>query len=175
MAKILIIGINFAPELIGVGKYSGELANYLANAGDDVRVITAPPHYPNWIIRAPYSAWRFKTERIGSVDVFRCPIWTRNHGRGIWRILAPLSFAIAALVPSFKQMLVWRPDVIVCVEPSFFSCIMPVLLARLLRMKSVLHVQDLEIDAAFAVGYISGSYFKAVAFTVERIFLSCFD
>jgi hypothetical protein len=25
--KILLYGINFAPELIGIGKYTGELAN----------------------------------------------------------------------------------------------------------------------------------------------------
>ena len=27
--KIIIYGINFKPEIVGMGKYSGELADYL--------------------------------------------------------------------------------------------------------------------------------------------------
>ena len=41
--KILIHGINFHPELIGVGKYTGELAEWLAGRGHNVRVVTAAP------------------------------------------------------------------------------------------------------------------------------------
>jgi colanic acid biosynthesis glycosyl transferase WcaI len=41
--KILLYGINFAPELTGIGKYTGELAAWLAARGHDVRVVTAPP------------------------------------------------------------------------------------------------------------------------------------
>ena len=41
--EILLYGINFAPELTGIGKYTGELAAWLAARGHDVRVVTAPP------------------------------------------------------------------------------------------------------------------------------------
>jgi len=33
--KILLHGINFAPELVGTGKYTGEMAEWLAKAGID--------------------------------------------------------------------------------------------------------------------------------------------
>ena len=46
--RILIHGINFSPELTGIGKYSGELAHWLAAQGHEVRVVTAPPYYPQW-------------------------------------------------------------------------------------------------------------------------------
>ena len=46
--KILFYGINFAPELIGVGKYSSETVEYLVSQGHDVRVVAAPPYYPQW-------------------------------------------------------------------------------------------------------------------------------
>ena len=36
--KILVYGINFAPELTGIGKYSAEMAAWLAAAGHEVRV-----------------------------------------------------------------------------------------------------------------------------------------
>ena len=46
--RILIHGINFSPELTGIGKYSGEMAEWLAARGHEVRVVTAPPYYPQW-------------------------------------------------------------------------------------------------------------------------------
>ena len=37
--RVLIHGINFAPELVGVGKYTGEMAEWLAAHGHDVTVL----------------------------------------------------------------------------------------------------------------------------------------
>lgn len=50
--KILINGLNFAPELTGIGKYTGEMAAWLSAAGHEVRVVTAPPYYPEWQVGA---------------------------------------------------------------------------------------------------------------------------
>ena len=38
--KILIYGINYAPELTGIGKYSAELAEWMAAHGHEVSVVT---------------------------------------------------------------------------------------------------------------------------------------
>src|SRR5689334_6712911 len=89
--RILIHGLNFFPEPIGVGKYTGELAFFLARRGHRVEVVTALPHYPNWYVKPPYSSWRFVRERAEGVSVIRCLILVRNSGKGIWRLLAPLS------------------------------------------------------------------------------------
>ncbi len=60
--KILIHGINFSPELTGIGKYSGEMAQWLAARGHEIRVVTAPPYYPEWRVGAGYSAFKYRTE-----------------------------------------------------------------------------------------------------------------
>ena len=44
--KILVYGINYAPELTGIGKYTAEMAATLAGYGHDVRIVCAPPYYP---------------------------------------------------------------------------------------------------------------------------------
>jgi len=44
--RILVYGLNYAPELTGIGKFTGEMCSYLAAQGHEVRVITAPPYYP---------------------------------------------------------------------------------------------------------------------------------
>lgn len=60
--KILVYGINYSPELTGIGKYTGEMVEWLAAQGHEVRVITAPPYYPQWQVGENYSAWRYKRE-----------------------------------------------------------------------------------------------------------------
>lgn len=61
--RILIHGINFTPELTGIGKYSGELAHWLASQGHEVRVVTAPPYYPQWMVAKGYrNGWRKETQ-----------------------------------------------------------------------------------------------------------------
>lgn len=58
--KILVYGINYSPELTGIGKYTGEMVEWLAAQGHEVRVITAPPYYPQWQVGENYSARRYK-------------------------------------------------------------------------------------------------------------------
>ena len=52
--KILLYGINFAPEHTGIGKYTGEMAAWLAARWHQVRVVTAPPYYPDWKVGAGF-------------------------------------------------------------------------------------------------------------------------
>jgi len=46
--KFLIYSINYSPELTGIGKYNGEMAEWLIKQGHEVRVVTAYPYYPDW-------------------------------------------------------------------------------------------------------------------------------
>jgi glycosyltransferase involved in cell wall biosynthesis len=94
--KILIYGINYTPEMIGVGRFTGEIGAYLAKNGFDVCVVTAPPHYPGWLPFPPYSARRYANETRAGVKILRCPLLLRADIHGIWRLIAPLSFALTS-------------------------------------------------------------------------------
>ncbi|MEP1985733.1 MAG: colanic acid biosynthesis glycosyltransferase WcaI, partial [Maribacter dokdonensis] len=59
MKKLLFIGYNFSPELTGIGKYSGEMMQWLAEKGHDCTVLTSYPYYPYWKIQEPYRKNRF--------------------------------------------------------------------------------------------------------------------
>ena len=59
--RILIYGIYLSPELTGIGKYTGEMAEWLAEQAHDVNVITAMPYYPEWKVHAQYNnRWWYK-------------------------------------------------------------------------------------------------------------------
>ncbi len=64
---ILFVCMNYAPELTGCGKYTGDLGAELARREQGVTVVTTPPHYPGWAAQAPYSN-RYRIERTGDDD-----------------------------------------------------------------------------------------------------------
>jgi len=173
--RVLIQAINYLPEPIGCAKYTSELAEFLTRQGYDVEVVTAVPHYPGWHVRPPFRAWKYATETINSLRVIHCPIMVKRNSGGIWRLIAPLSFALSAAPILLWRMLRFRPDVLFCVEPTLLAAVVPVLVAKLIGARAVLHVQDLEVDAAFRVGHLNGDWLKKLCGMVEPFLLNRFD
>lgn len=172
--RILIVGINFSPELTGIGKYNGEMARWFAAKGHEVRVVTAPPYYPEWKVAKDYSGWRYGREKIDGVTVFRCPLWVPSRPSGLKRILHLASFALSSFLVMLGQML-WKPDVVFVVEPPLFCSPGALLAATLCGAKTWLHVQDFEIDAAFELGLIRGNWMRRFALRMEHWLMACFD
>lgn len=174
-ARILIYGLNFSPEPIGIGRYTGELAAYLAAQGDAIEVVAALPHYPGWKPHAPYRNGRYTKSVQHGIKVVRCPLLLHTSGRGIWRLLAPLSFAATSAPVVFWRILRSRPHTVVCVEPTLMAAPAAILAAKIVGARSILHVQDLEIDAAFNVGHLRGAWLRNAAKAFERLMLRSFD
>lgn len=173
--SIVIYGMNYAPEIAGVGKYTGEIAEHLAAEGMDVTVVTTPPHYPGWKVQPGYGNWYSATTE-GHVKVLRVPLVLRQRMKGIWRLVAPLSFALTSAPVIFWQILRRRPQTVFCVEPTLFAAPVAQLAARVVGAKTVLHVQDLEVDAAFAVGHLgSKPWLRKLGYAFERFTLRHFD
>lgn len=172
--RLLIIGLNFAPELTGVGKYTGEMAAWLADRGHEVTVVAAPPYYPAWKIAPGHRRWAWRTERWEGCTVVRCPLYVPAKATGARRILHLASFALASL-PAALWQLIGRPDIVVSIAPTLLSSPIALTVARLAGAASWLHVQDFEIDAAIGLGLMnrSGAHRAAVAF--ERFLLKRFD
>jgi len=172
--RVLVYGMNFAPEFTGVGRYTGELALALAAMGWSITAIVTPPHYPGWRVPAPYRNL-YRTEDVGGIEVIRCPLYLARDMRGLARLLAPLSFALSSLPVALWRLLRHRPDVLLCIEPTLFSAPVAAALARLLGVRTILHVQDLEIDGAFEVGHLKNGMVRRAALMFERVTLRLFD
>lgn len=172
--KILLYGLNFAPELTGIGKYTGEMAAWLAARGHEVRVVTAPPYYPDWRVAAGYSATRYSVEHWAGTDVWRTPLWVPFRPGGLKRLLHLASFALSSMPVLFRQIL-WGPQVIWVVAPAFFCAPGAWLTARLCGARCWLHIQDFEVDAAFELGLLKGAALRRFALGLERWLLRRFD
>ncbi len=170
--KVLIYGLNYAPEPVGIGKYSGEMAPWLARRGHQVRVITAPPYFPQWRARDN----RYRRERLAGVDVQRCPLWVPRQPTGLTRLVHLASFAVSSL-PALLAQWRWRPAVVITVAPAFFCAPGALLLGRLCgkRTRTWLHIQDFELDAAFELGLLKGDLLRGLAERWERSTLRGFN
>jgi colanic acid biosynthesis glycosyl transferase WcaI len=159
--KILIIGLNYAPELTGVGKYTSEMAQWLAARGHELHVVTAPPYYPNWRVSGGYSAWRYRRERLAGVEVWRCPLYVPKNPSRLKRLVHLASFALFSIPPLCRHIF-WRPDIILVICPTILCAPAGWLAAKLSRSKCWLHVQDFEMDLAsnlrlFAMGQLAAA------------------
>lgn len=172
--KILVYGLNFAPELSGVGKYTAEMAELLAARGHEVRMICAPPYYPQWRVQDGYRAWRYRRETWRGIDVRRAPLWVPSRPGGLTRIVHLASFALSSL-PSLARAAWWRPQVVMLVAPTLLCAPGALALARAARAKTWLHIQDFEVDAAFDLGLLQGGRAVRFARAAERALLRRFD
>ncbi|WP_211455066.1 glycosyltransferase WbuB [Collimonas antrihumi] len=172
--KILLYGINFAPELTGIGKYTGEMAAWLAATGHEVRVVTAPPYYPDWQVWHGYSSTRYTHEVWKGVQVWRAPLWVPKKPSGLKRLIHLASFALGSL-PLMLRQLMWRPQVVWVVEPPLFCAPTALCVARLTGARAWLHVQDFEVDAAFALGLLQGGLARRLVTRLERWLMRRFD
>lgn len=150
--RIALLSIHYAPEVTGIGPYSAELAQGLADRGHDVRVTTAFTFYPEWTSRIPRGTWLHRTEALHGVRVTRCRIYL-PQAAGLWRRLVhELSWAASAF-PVAVRNLRWAEAWLV-VTPAFGSALVGAALARFGRARVHLHVQDLVPDVALESGHV---------------------
>ena len=165
--RLLIYGLNHAPEPTGIGKFTGEMAAWLAARGHQVKVVTAPPYYPTWRVDAAHSAWRWQREALAGAEVYRCPLYVPARPRGTSRILHLASFALSSLPVALWQAVAFRPHVLIAIAPALISAPGARLAAALGGSAAWLHIQDFEIDAAFALGLVSGGAVRRLALVAE--------
>jgi colanic acid biosynthesis glycosyl transferase WcaI len=177
--RILIYGLNYSPELTGIGKYTGEMSSWLAARGHEVRVITAPPYYPAWSIREDYRNTLYRTENADSKNphepiVYRTPLYVPASPTGLKRVLHLASFMLGSL-PVIARQLLWQPQIVFTVEPTFFCAPIALFAAHATGAASWLHVQDFEVDAAFDLNLLpADGPIHTLALGLERLFTRSF-
>jgi len=172
--KILLYSMNFTPELAGIGKYSGEMAEWLAARGHEVRVIAAPPFFPQWAVFKGHSAWAYRRSEANGITVWRAPTWVPSKPRTLARMAHLFSFMLSSM-PLLLAQVRWKPDLVFVVEPPLFCAPAVLLFSRMLGIKSWLHIQDYEVDAAFGLGWVRGAGVRRLALAAERWLLARFN
>jgi len=173
--KVLIYGINYTPELTGIGKYTGEMGAWLAKNGNEVDVITAMPYYPQWEKASAYKGNIWFTENIGGAKVKRCPLYVPKNVTGATRMIHEFSFLlssslywIAALFKSYEIIITPYPPLIIGFWPFIYKIFHP-------KATWVFHIQDLQVDAARELGLIKNQRLLSVLTKLELFWLKKAD
>jgi len=173
--KILIAGINYAPDLVGIAKYTTEMCQFLRARGHEVVVVTAPPYYPAWKIVRPYKGFVYSSEMHEGIRVVRCPMFVPASPSAVLRILHHLTFALTCLPVMLFEAIRYRPDVVLSIAPSLLTTPVAVAAARLCGARTWLHIQDFEVDAAFNMHFVKGRGLRRAALWLERSLLRSVD
>jgi colanic acid biosynthesis glycosyl transferase WcaI len=162
--KVLILSINYWPEVTGIGAFTTYRAEYLAAAGHEVEICTTFPYYPDWKVADEYRGRLAQSETRNGVTIRRGYVYVPAKVTAIRRILHEASFIVSA---SLRALFCKRPDVILVISPPLGLAVPAILLSRIWRVPYVFDVQDLQPDSAGDLGMLPKPLL-AVLYALEK-------
>lgn len=171
--RVLVIGINCFPEITGIGRYTGEMVNWLSGNNYQCTVVTSFPYYPYWKVQQPYSGNFYKKETLkgGDLILYRCPLYVPGKPSGLKRVIHEFSFFISAFFVILGLLLKKKHDEIVCVAPPFHLGFLALIYRFFKGGKLLYHIQDLQIEAARDLKVLKPDGIFKILFAAERFIL----
>ena len=158
--RLLIFGINYAPEPTGIALNTTGLAEGLADRGWAVAVIAGVPHYPSW--RRGAAAPRETRNRVA---IERYPHYVPPRQDALRRGLYELTWLLRALPALLPRR---RPDVVLGVCPSVGGALLALAASRRYGAPLCLLFQDLVGRAAVQSGMPGGASVSGIVSWTER-------
>lgn len=144
---------------------------WFAQRGHDVEVIAGLPHYPSWTLDPSYKSRDRRQEVLEGSHVRRAGHFIpRPHNVRAWsRILMETSFSLSAARYWIRLMLSSKkPDVIIAVMPPLQIGMWPAVYSRIRKVPWVLHVQDLQVDAALRLNMLNVGRLAGLLYKLEQ-------
>jgi colanic acid biosynthesis glycosyl transferase WcaI len=151
MMRIVVWGINYPPELTGIAPCNGALCEFLAEMGNDVTMLTAFPYYPDWRKQAQDAGKLFGSETLNGVQVVRCWHYVPSRPNTLKRILHELSFVAVSLI---RLLFASQPDLLIAISPPLLLGVVARTVCWLRGGRYLVHIQDLQPDAAIRLGMV---------------------
>jgi len=171
--RVLVIGINCFPELTGIGRYTGEMVNWLSDNNHECSVVTTFPYYPYWKIQKPYKGNFYKKEVLknGMLKLYRCPFYVPEKPSGLKRVIHEFSFLLSAFFVILRLLFKKKHDEIICIAPPFHLGFLALFYRFFKGGRLTYHIQDLQIEAARDLKVLKPDWIFNVLFAMERFIL----
>ena len=161
--RILMIGINYAPEETGIGPYTAGFAEHLVGLGHKVEVVTGLPHYPQWRVAREHRGRRRRSEVVAGVRVSRGWHYVPPRQSALRRALYEATFLGTALFASRHK----KPDVVIGIVPSLSGAVAAAVVGFGRRAPYGIVFQDLMAPAATESGIAGGRRVAGITARVE--------
>lgn len=152
MTRILIVGVNYAPEPTGIAPYTTATAEHLAARGYRVTVLTGMPHYPAWERDSAYCGRFAIEEHRAGVRIERRWHHVPRRQSALRRGLFEATFTLGGL----SGMALPRPHAVVGIMPNVGAGVLARTLAVRFGVPYGVVFQDLAGRAAAASGMPGG-------------------
>jgi colanic acid biosynthesis glycosyl transferase WcaI len=175
--KILVIGINFSPELTGIGKYTGDMVDWFVDNNYECTVVTAFPYYPFWKVQEPYLNKFYKREVLkdGKLTIYRCPLYIPEKPGGLKRLIHEATFFLSAFFTLIYLLFKPKNDYIFCIAPPFHLGFLGLVYRFFKRGEIIYHIQDLQIEAARDLNMLKSKKAFKILFGMERFIMRKVD
>lgn len=161
--RVLVVGINYAPEHTGIAPYTTRACEHLAAQGAEVFVLTGVPHYPHWTTPAKYRRHLRVEETHEGVPIRRLRHFVPANQSAITRGTYEATFGLQVAA----QQLPWKPDIVLAVVPSLFGATAASYIARRHHARLVVWVQDLMAPATAQSGISGGGRITGITGAIE--------
>jgi colanic acid biosynthesis glycosyl transferase WcaI len=162
--RIIVWGINYAPEVTGIAPHNVALCEFLDRRGDDVEMVTTFAYYPAWRKRAEDRYHLYRDDRVNGVRVHRCWHFVPARVSAWKRILHEGTFVLSS---ALRLLFLGRADVYIVVSPPLLLGAAAWLLTRIKHASFVFHIQDLQPDAAVGLGMLRAGWFTRLLYGLE--------
>jgi colanic acid biosynthesis glycosyl transferase WcaI len=162
--RVVVWGINYAPEITGIAPHNVSVCEFLREAGHDVEMVTTFSYYPEWKKKAADRGVLYRTDRINGVPVHRCWHFVPERVTALKRIVHEATFALTS---TMRVLGLKAPDVYLVVSPPLILGTVARFVSSLKRAPFIFHVQDLQPDAAVGLGMLREGWFTRALYWLE--------
>jgi colanic acid biosynthesis glycosyl transferase WcaI len=162
--RILYLGINYWPDESGIAPFATGRCEYLAECGHEVVACTGLPYYPQWRVPAPYRRRLLVREERAGVSIRRSWMYVPRKPTSLRRMVHEGTFVCSSFMRALCSP---RPDLLLVVSPPLGLAASAIALGRLWRVPYVLHVTDLQPDAAVDLGMLARGRLVRVFYRLE--------
>jgi colanic acid biosynthesis glycosyl transferase WcaI len=162
VARLLIVSINYAPEVTGTGPYVAGAARSLAAAGHDVHILAGLPHYPAWRLERDTRRSLRWDEMDGAVTVHRRAHYVPARQSALRRGAYEGTFLMQGTLG-----LPGAIDAVVGVVPALADGVLARAIATMRQVPYALIFQDLMGPAAGQSGIAGGGRVAAATRRAE--------
>ncbi|KLK88533.1 glycosyl transferase [Methanoculleus sediminis] len=174
MKQVCIVSQHFPPEKSGNASRIHDTAVHLAKLGIGVTVLAPHPTFPTGSF--PRTWKRSDVQEVDGIRVVR--LWTWQPGTGDPGFGSRMAYYLIFPIHAALWLLLTRSrfDAIMTSAPPLFTGIPGYVLKRRSRVKWILDIRDLWIDASIGLGFLrEGSIYEKMSRKFEQMCLSRAD
>lgn len=154
--RVLLITPSFPPDRGACPRHMQGVVDGLVQAGHEVVVLTALPHYPQGQIESRFHGKSFYQDFLKGYEVWRCALIPSASVKILPRLFSVLSLIISMLLRG-KTVSSFAPEWVIVQSPPLPLALLGWWFARQNRARFILNISDLWPDVLAQMGVISPS------------------